>query len=501
MEDKLKHYIMAHRNELDAFTPTPSVWENIHLNLTHIAPASPAAGAASSWLKYLLFIVSVVAVVSITVVRKSKPDVKNGQPYISIDTATSKEADTTSNATPVQVDKTTPSTLEINKNKVYDTLHPIITHPPILLGKTPSLFKSRGVSFFDNPKPVFIPLTSPINTGASTGIGKATKTTKFGNNSYQETVDTTFLGITKIEVQGSFCDVKIVQGKQELLKVKGEIKIDKKGLFSNSINKHYITCTKTGNTLVVKITDDENSSWKNNLVVGSYELEGHLDIELPLETKDIMAETYSGAIEAKDFTGNAINLITSSGDIKANIIRSPLIAKTYSGNIVLSQVWGDVTTESSSGNQGFLFIKGNQISQSYSGNINITALTGNAEIQSSSGNQTIANLEGNLRATTYSGNIVLLETKGDLQLSTSSGDIAGVKIELTDNSDFKTYSGNIDFDLKNKFSDLSFELQTYSGNLSVNNGTQSYTGEGQLNMKQGPILVKGSTSSGSQSFK
>lgn len=499
MEDKLKHYIMAHRNELDVFAPAPSVWEKINDGLANIAPAPTTTGATGSWLKYLLLTVSVVTIVAVLVLRKNKPSAKNVPPYISIDTAINK--DTTAKETIVaKIDEPILAVQKTNENPVFDSLQPL-SPSPILLGKTPSLQIGRGVSFFEYPEPTFSPFTNQTNTSAPKNIGKVTEIKERGKNSYQETVDTSFLGITKIEVEGSFCDVKIVQGKQEQLTVKGEIKIDKKGLFSNSINKHHITCTKTGNTLVVKITDDENGSWKNNFVVGSYELEGHLDIELPLETNNVKAETYSGTIEAKDFTGNMINLNTSSGNIKASIIRSPLIAKTYSGNIQLTQVWGDVTTESSSGNQGFFLVKGNQTSQSYSGNINITAHTGDAKIQSSSGNQTYANLDGNLHATSYSGNIILTETKGDLQLSTSSGDIAGVNLELTGNSDFKTYSGNIDADLKNKFSDLSFELQTYSGNLSVNNGSQSFSGERQLNVKQGSLLVKGSTSSGSQRFR
>ena len=68
---------------------------------------------------------------------------------------------------------------------------------------------------------------------------------------------------------------------------------------------------------------------------------------------------------------------------------------------------------------------------------------------------------------------------------------------MKSDSRFRTSSGDIEIEFDNDMSDLSFDLEASSGDLSVD-GRRS---DRSLYIKEGDIWIKGVSSSGSQKYK
>lgn len=133
-----------------------------------------------------------------------------------------------------------------------------------------------------------------------------------------------------------------------------------------------------------------------------------------------------------------------------------------------------------------------------SGAITLKECESDLECSSASGNILIDSLIGDIKAETLSGRIEFASTKGQIEIGTVSGDILGNRVLVTDDSDFETVSGGIDIDFVNPLSDLSFDLSTLSGRLSVGD---SASNRGKLNIQGGSIKITGKTFSGGQEYK
>jgi len=128
--------------------------------------------------------------------------------------------------------------------------------------------------------------------------------------------------------------------------------------------------------------------------------------------------------------------------------------------------------------------------------LKIDKLDGDLSAHASSGNISIYDVYGNVSADCSSGNIKLRDLEGVLEVESSSGNIRGEDIKLTGGSRFKATSGNITIGLLNKDNDLSFDLDSGSGNLYA----VGSTADDRLILKNGPITITGTTSSGNQRY-
>jgi hypothetical protein len=214
--------------------------------------------------------------------------------------------------------------------------------------------------------------------------------------------------------------------------------------------------------------------------------------------------------------GSSIELRSASGDISlAGPESKRIILKTSSGELALSRASGEAGLESSSGSvrvescggnlsavtsSGDVSIRdcrGDKKIETKSGSVELRTSSGKAEVSTSSGDVTVDGQDGGLGIRTSSGTIRLGKTNGEVEARSQSGDIKGRDIRLAADSAFATSSGSIEIGFSNGLSDLRFDLEARSGSLRA--GSSSSDG-GRLVSGSGKILVKGSSSSGDQSY-
>ncbi len=320
-----------------------------------------------------------------------------------------------------------------------------------------------------------------------------------GQSIFIDQVSQSFDNIKSIELEGSFCEVLIDGGTNPSIIFEGEIKA------SDKRDDIKIKTSTSGTNLKIWIEKPKNT-WDN--------LSGKLSLKVPQET-NIIVNNSSGNVSVSNISNSKVELIASSGNISAETIINNLKVQTSSGNIKAIAIDGSLDARSSSGNQNIQHIRGDVRTSLSSGELEITNVKGEVTSTTSSGSQTIIrvtngvtckassgslkveNSQGNINAHTSSGSIRLSGITGSLNLESSSGSQTGENITLTDNSSFRSSSGSIKMQLLNSADDLSFDLHASSGGLKA----KGISGNDNLRIEKGQILVKGNSSSGSQRFE
>ncbi len=276
-------------------------------------------------------------------------------------------------------------------------------------------------------------------------------------------IDVNYSDVKELKVRGSFCDVNIEGTSGNSATVKGNIT----GRNVEVEIKHSFS----GGVLEVWVEKDEKGwKWNNNL-------RGVIDISIP-KNAEVNGATSSGDLKVRNLDGKSISLRASSGDVDAENLVGDLDITASSGDLTVEGLKGDLSSRTSSGSQEF---------RNITGDITTVASSGDIEIEKSN---------GKIDALASSGRISLRDTKGFATIKTSSGDIDGKNVMLTESSDFKTTSGDIDIDLKNDIESLSFYLKASSGSLKAGENKA----DRKLILSNGNIKVDGISSSGSQRY-
>ena len=264
--------------------------------------------------------------------------------------------------------------------------------------------------------------------------------------------------ISAVEVRGSFCDVTIRPGSRNY--VEGTI------AGSGDEDDYDIIAQIQGETLVVRVETSYNK-W-NNITKG--------EIEITLDNvEEIRIDNSSGDIDIEDINARRISLEASSGDISAEELRGEMVlASASSGNLTLIDIEADLRTHTSSGDQRLRQVKGN------------------VDAESTSGNITLNYFEGLVRMESTSGDITINYGKGLTSLRSTSGTIEGRSLMLDTDLILEATSGDITLSLLNDPDDLSFDLESNSGDLDAGR----YDGEDELYIKRGTFWIRGKTTSG-----
>jgi DUF4097 and DUF4098 domain-containing protein YvlB len=274
--------------------------------------------------------------------------------------------------------------------------------------------------------------------------------------------------IQNLEVKGRFCEVDIKAVNGNTLSFKGKI------TGNLDPDAYRIVSVRVGNTLKITIEGDQRlkSGWNQRL-------QGSLIFSVPPGI-NCQVDNSSGSVAVRGLNGGNINLSASSGEVRAESMRSnqEIVVRASSGSLKLNGIEGNLRTNTSSGSQEIDNVKGNVDAGASSGSIDVNTVS------------------GSVAANTSSGAINLNNIKGALTLKASSGSITGNNIDLTDNSNFNTTSGSVSIRFNNPMSDLSFDLSASSGGLKAG-GNQ---GNRRLVVNQGKIRIVGNSSSGSQNY-
>jgi len=204
----------------------------------------------------------------------------------------------------------------------------------------------------------------------------------------------------------------------------------------------------------------------------------------------------SGDISLRGHEALRAVLRSSSGDIEVSDSSAGLELESSSGSIAAARCSGAIAARSSSGGIELEACRGAKDLLTSSGDIALRGSAGDARARTSSGSFSAFDVSGDLFVETTSGSVSLEGTKGKLSALTGSGDVSVRGVRLTGDSTFGTSSGEVGLELENAASELRFELSSLSGSLAA----AGSRGEKRLVAGSGRILVKGSSSSGDQSY-
>jgi hypothetical protein len=269
-------------------------------------------------------------------------------------------------------------------------------------------------------------------------------------------------GIKSLEVRGKFCNVEI-RGKGG-----GALTFDGYIRGSGNPDRYAIVHRQQGDHLEVWV-ESPASVWGR--------IESLLKFDVPPQV-DIRVENSSGNLELFDIETREIGLEASSGNVETGNTTGRLNIECSSGNVTVNRQMGELEVETTSGN------------------IKARSVRGATEVEATSGNIDLDDVEGPTSAVCTSGNITMDGISGKIYAETSSGNIRGDDIRLAGQAEFRATSGNIRMDLLNREEELSFDLEAGSGNLKAGGSS----GDDQLILKKGDILVRGSTGSGNQTY-
>lgn len=126
----------------------------------------------------------------------------------------------------------------------------------------------------------------------------------------------------------------------------------------------------------------------------------------------------------------------------------------------------EIDFETASGDLSVSEVDGNFSASTASGDVEIEGSSGDYEFSTASGDIRLDKCEGVFEISTASGDIRTADCKGEFKLSTASGDIIGRKVEISDNSQFSTASGDIQVRL-GAASEYDMDLATASGSAML----------------------------------
>ncbi|MFT5571045.1 MAG: lia operon protein LiaG, partial [Cyclobacteriaceae bacterium] len=265
--------------------------------------------------------------------------------------------------------------------------------------------------------------------------------------------------VKSIKVRGAFCDITIQKG--------GKTTVE--GLITGKGDRedYQIFTEVKGETLFVEVRTTSRG-W--NVIEESY-----LSIEVDSEVGQIEVNTSSGDLEARGLMAKGIELGATSGDIYAQgLSANNIYVKSTSGDMELEELVGAVILKSTSGRQ------------------KISQVKGSLETQCTSGDIEISYFEGSVAAVTTSGDIEVRNGKGFRRAVSTSGDIYGRALLLDRDVYLKATSGDISLSLMNMADDLSFNLESNSGNLRALNRR----GEDEIYIQNGDLWVEAKSTSG-----
>lgn len=208
-------------------------------------------------------------------------------------------------------------------------------------------------------------------------------------------------------------------------------------------------------------------------------------VELNRVSGMLSLQATSGKVTIDSLNAPTCNIYNSFGDVTLTNVQATTMLNVDSGNITVEDLTGDLTAESAFGN------------------VSITKMKGKLILDGSSGDTKIMYLDGNLDLESDFGNIVLVQTKGAAVITSHSGSVTGKDMELTGDMEVNLDFGNGNFQLKNNYDDLSFNLETDFGKVKVAKGglkKEAANGSIVMNVDNSKILITGKASTGSITF-
>lgn len=525
MHNNLETFVKSNREAFDTLEPSATIWQTIDTGIQ--TPASVTASKIA-WLKPFLFGASVIA----------------GITYFAVNTNEAQSPQkVTSNVRVISTTEFIHKELEPKKEE-QTVISPMIPDTNSrqkgrskLMAIAQSNEKGETVITLENPnildvkteivKPIapIIPIEPIAPVTPITPIAPITPIVPpnsiMGSTNNEIIVhDTVFSGIKKIEINSSLTDIDIKTNVSSLTHVnysveEAEEKNNKRKEKTDQTNQNKISYIINNETLIITIIQSERrcvSKGNNGMKTMN------LNLDIPKETSVIIKNSL-GDVAVKGVEGEKCTIYNTLGNVTIENTKTKLDLITITGDLTLRENQGDLTAEVRLGDFTVDGFSGNIQMNTTTGDSKISNVTGNIDVHSSLGDQKYEQVTGDIKSSCSSGDVRISNVKGNVDLSsslgdinfenyigtptirTSSGDISGTNVELVDKITIESTLGDVHFDLVNKMDDLSFDLKTNIGTININKDGHKIEGTDKLVINKGKILVKGSTSSGDQSFK
>ena len=161
--------------------------------------------------------------------------------------------------------------------------------------------------------------------------------------------------------------------------------------------------------------------------------------------------------------GAAINVVTSSGEIKAKGRFGPARVETMSGAVSVEVVTGDLDARSASGNVEVKSVTGETKITTASGDVQCGRLEGDTVVKTASGDVAVEASLGHLSVQTASGDVTAGELTGGCRLQTASGD-QHVERLVAGRARFDTVTGDLRVAIARSTA-VAVDAETVSGDL------------------------------------
>jgi DUF4097 and DUF4098 domain-containing protein YvlB len=243
-----------------------------------------------------------------------------------------------------------------------------------------------------------------------------------------------YSNITQIEVESGWLDVSYVGGSSAEVEVEAYL--------ASNFSDQDITFVTIGD--VLKIAHKKSSA------------------------KYTWNSKNKGYIKIKGPKALGLRVNGTSGEISIQNLDSKLTTlQLTSGNVVATQIKGDLNLTATSGNLNVNGLAGNLIAKLTSGNTTLDAIQGAVDYGSTSGNFTAKNIGGQLDVQLTSGNTKLENVKELGSMKITSGNLTAVNSGLGPQTQFNGTSGNFTVQTPSNLTAFNYDLRATSGNIRV----------------------------------
>lgn len=450
--DKLKDFIDSHRNEFDRAEPASDLFSKIESNMTFAQPIAASAAKSLSLFKTLAIGLSAVAAVVISVPAFKSLNRKEKEKAASV-SATKPSASSTPSFTPSSAAAT----------------------PTIILQKQPTDPVSELVPPSDNFQPTDPRITEESLPVLSAPVAASPKVSE-----------------SKIVVvRSNSIDVEIVGADVQEPVVSG-VPTDNSPESSVSFSK-----SETDSSYEISVSCKHHKRKKGGVNEG---YTGILSVQVPRNAV-LKVSCSFGEVKVSNIQSKRISLSVNSGDLTASKIAGDVSISETFGELKLTDLTGNLKASVSSGSATLTNLKGDVKLSTTFGNQRLTNVVGDLSLSCSSGSVHLTKVTGDAKVSATFGTVSMDEYTGTPSITVSSGSVNGKSVRLTGETSITATFGSVNMYLLNSMEELSFDLRATFGNLSIDKGGQKLAGENSLSHKGGPIKIRATTSSGSQSYK
>jgi DUF4097 and DUF4098 domain-containing protein YvlB len=291
---------------------------------------------------------------------------------------------------------------------------------------------------------------------------------------------------TELELRSSSGNIEVTKLESKYLKVNSSLG----DLILKNVTSEFDLHNALGDIELTSLKGDAkvtSSSGDVDIITveGSYEVRATLG--------NLFIENLKGSLQANSTSGDIIlkeieskymvNVHSSLGNVDAEKLVCPIKVTTTAGNVYLDNLEGDFILKSSLGNHKLNHVKGSGSINSTTGDIRLYAIHGDVKIRSTL------------------GDVKYEASSGAGLIESNSGDVRLKDITLSDNLTVICTLGDIDIEVENAGSEISYALKTTQGDIDVSLGDERIEGKKELAAGNGNIQISLTTSSGSINLK